>query len=66
MALKKTERELIFLITSTLITVVVWVGLEVYRVYTKSLPPDGIDSYLSPLEPDLNVEVLDRLEKKQQ
>lgn len=64
MTKKGIDRDIVVLLISTLITVVAWVGFEVYRAYTKINPPEGIESYLTPLSPTLDTSVLDELEKR--
>lgn len=62
---KKTiDRDLIIMLTTTLITLATWVGFEVYRAYTKVTIPQGLEKYLQPLDPTLNTSVLDELEAR--
>jgi len=58
---KKTGRDTIFLLGWTLITVLSWVGFEVYRAYTKPHIPEVIQKLLAPLDPTLDTQVLDKL-----
>lgn len=58
------DQEVILLLISTLITTATWVGFEVYRAYTRAIPPEGVEKYLTPLEPSLNLSIFDKLEKR--
>lgn len=61
---KRIDKDIILLLTTTLITVTVWVGFEVYRAYTKVALPEGLEQYLTPLDPQLSTEVLDKLQER--
>lgn len=61
---KGIDRDLIIVLTSTLITLCVWVGFEVYRAYSKVEIPEVLEKYLTPLDPSLNTQVLDQLEQR--
>lgn len=61
---KKTlDRDIIFLLVSTLITLVSWVGLEVYHAYRQPTVP-VVEDLLSPIQPTLETKVLDILENR--
>lgn len=59
---KGIDRDLIMVLTTTLITLGCWVGFEVYRAYTKVTIPEVLQKHLQPLNPTLNTQVLDKLE----
>jgi hypothetical protein len=62
---KKTwDRDLIVLLVSTLITVISWLGLEVYRAYVNVTLPTGVEKHLQPFDPMLKTGVLDKLEER--
>lgn len=61
---KRIYKDIIFLLVSTLITMVVWVSFEVYRAYFKTEFPEGIEKYLENLDPKLKGEVFTELEAK--
>lgn len=61
---KSIDRDLIIVLTSTLITLATWVGFEVYRAYTKVTIPEVLQKHLLPLNPTLNTQVLDQLEQR--
>jgi len=63
---KRIDRDIVVVLISTLVTLVAWVGFEVYRAYTKVVVPADIEKYLTPLDPQLNTSILDDLEKRQQ
>jgi predicted negative regulator of RcsB-dependent stress response len=59
------DRDIVMLLVFTLITLVSWVGFEVYRAFTKVQIPEVSAKYLVPLNPNLNTSVLTVLESKQ-
>lgn len=61
---KGIDRDLIIVLTSTLITLATWVGFEVYWAYTKVTIPEVLQKHLQPLDPTLNTQVLDQLEQR--
>jgi len=58
------DKDLVLILTTTLITVAAWVGFEVYRAYTKVGIPEGLEKYLEPLDPSISVTTLDKLESR--
>lgn len=64
--MKKTgiEKDVILLLVTTLITVAVWVGVDVYRAFTFHAIPTDIAQLLTPINPSLQTSVLDNLEQK--
>ncbi len=58
-------RDMIFLLTSGLLTVSIWAGFEIYRAYTKPAPVEGVDALLEPLTPQLNTAILTTLEQRE-
>ena len=58
------ERDAILLLVTTLVTVTVWVGTEVYRAYVNTRVPTGVEKLLRPLDPVLNVAILDKIEER--
>ncbi len=61
---KQTGKDLVVLLTLTIITAVVWVGLEIYRTFTRVPPPTGTEELLRPLNPTLNMQVFNDLEQR--
>jgi hypothetical protein len=61
---RRIARDVVVLLISTLITIAAWVGFEVYRAYTRVTLPEGVEEYLTPLTPTLDIEVLESLEKR--
>lgn len=59
-----SDKDFIILLVLTLITVISWVGLDVYRAYTRPQVPTGVEELLTPIQPVLNTEVLSNLENK--
>ncbi len=60
---EKLPNLLIFAIL-TVITLVVWIGFEVYRLVNKSPQTNVPESILTPISPNLDQEVLSKIEKK--
>lgn len=58
---KKSHDFLVFSMFS-LITVLTWTGLSIYRAFGKSKPPQVSEAELASLDPSLDVGVLDNLE----
>lgn len=65
MPTRHVDRDIVMLLVFTLITLVSWVGFEVYRAFTKVQIPEVSAKYLVPLNPTLNTQVLTVLETKQ-
>jgi hypothetical protein len=55
------DKDIVVLLVSTLITVVSWVGFEVYRAYVKVEVPENIEKNLTELDPVLNKEFFVKL-----
>lgn len=60
---EKLPNLLIFAIL-TVVTLVVWIGFEVYRLVNKSPQTNVPESILTPISPNLDQEVLSKIEKK--
>jgi hypothetical protein len=61
---RRIDRDIVLLLISTLITLVSWVGFEVYRAYTKPRIPEILQHHLEPFDPVLDKTVLDQLENR--
>ena len=53
------------MLTMTLITLVSWLGFEVYRAYAIKPVPDVLARQLMELNPNLDTITLDKIEKRQ-
>jgi len=64
--MKKTrwDKGLISMLISTLITAVIWVGVEVYRAYFKVNLPEGVEKHLIRVDTSLDVQVFDKLKER--
>ncbi len=62
---KQLDRTITMVLSSTLITLAVWIGFQVYRAYHQVPLPAGIEKHLEPLNPVLETSVLDQLEQRQ-
>lgn len=58
------DRDIVMVLVATLVTVISWVGFEVYRAYTQIPIPDVLQKYLQEFDPTLDTAVLDHLEKR--
>lgn len=61
---RRIDRDIVVVLISTLLTLVAWVGFEVYRAYTRVQVPTDVQKYLGPLDPKLDLSALESLEKK--
>jgi hypothetical protein len=61
---RKTNQEALTLAILTFITISVWVGFEVYRAYTRTAVKPDVRHQLIPLDPKLNAQTLEKLEKR--
>lgn len=61
---KSIDKNLIFLLVCTLITLASWIGYEVYQAYATAKVEDVPPSYLIKLDPTLDTKVLEKIEKR--
>lgn len=59
----KISRDFLVLSILTLITILTWIGMEIYRSLVKSEIPKVLEEQLKPLNPEIEVTVFDMLEK---
>lgn len=57
------DKEVVILLITTLITVLTWTGMEVYRAYKKTVMPEGVERQLKPVNPVMNKEIFNKLEE---
>lgn len=62
----KFGKNMLVLSIMTLITVIVWVGYEVYSAYTKTTVPRIIKELIKPLSPNINETAIEEIKKKYQ
>ena len=60
----KIGRDLLVIAILTLITILVWVGMDVYRSLIKQEVPEVLRKQVLPLEPELETKVFDYLESR--
>ncbi len=60
-ATKYMPKSLKLILFLTLVTTFSWIGFDVYRAFTQLPPPVVSEEILSPVDPTLNVEVLNTL-----
>lgn len=61
---RRKGNDFILLLIMTVILAATWVGFEVYRTLTRVPAPTGVDELLTPLNPKLNISILDKLEQR--
>ena len=57
----KIKRDALNIGILTLVTVIIWVGIEVYQTYNQTTISQDIQSQLQPLNPSIDIETLDGL-----
>lgn len=62
----KFGKNILILSIMTLITVTVWVGYEVYRVYTQTTVPRIIKELIKPLNPNIDETTIEDIGEKYQ
>ena len=62
---KRYDRDIVILLVTSLITLVTWVGFEVYRAYTQIEIPEVLQRHLQSFDSHLDTAVLDQLETRQ-
>ncbi len=60
----KIDRDIVMVLVMTLMTLVTWVGFEVYRAYTRADIPPVLAKQLLELSPTLGIPVLEKLESR--
>ncbi len=61
----KIDRDIVVMLVMTLITLVAWVGFEVYRAYTKIAIAPVLAEQLREVNPVLDLGVLEIIEKRE-
>lgn len=62
---KKTfDRDIVTVLVFTLLTIVFWVGFEVYRAYTRAPAPEVPETYLGGFDTTLDTTVLQKIESR--
>lgn len=64
MGKRKKLPSLVTIAILTMITVVFWTGLEIYRALTTAPTPDVPTQILAPINPNLDSQVLNRLQNR--
>lgn len=59
----KLDRDILVMLTFSLVTLMMWVGFEVYRTLTKKETKNDIQKYLQTIEPTINSNILDELKQ---
>jgi len=62
----KFGKNILILSITTLITVVVWVGYEVYSAYTQTTVPKIIRELIKPLSPNIDEATIEDIQEKYQ
>lgn len=61
---RDSNKDMIFLLVISILTVIIWVGFDVYRAFTKTEPVVEADQFLEPLNPTLNLTVFTELNSR--
>lgn len=62
----KFGKNILFLSIMTLVTVLCWVGFEVYHAYTQPTVPEILKELIKPLDSTINITVVEDIEAKHQ
>lgn len=62
----KFGKNMLILSIMTLITVIVWIGYEVYHAYTQTTVPKIIKELIKPLSPNIDEVTIEDIKKKYQ
>jgi hypothetical protein len=63
---QKIKRDLLRLAVLTVVVVVIWIGLEVYRSTKQSQLGPEIKKQLSPLTPSIDLDTMENIKQRQQ
>lgn len=63
---QKIRRDLLRLAVLTVVVVVIWIGLEVYRSMRQSQVGPEVKKQLSPLTPSLDLDTMESVKQRQQ
>lgn len=58
---KKFSRDLFIVSILTLITVITWIALDIYRVFNKNEIPKVLREQIEPLDPNLDIKIFNNL-----
>lgn len=59
------KRDLFYLSIMSLLTVLTWLGFDVYRAYRRVQIPQVLKKQIQPLDPNLDTQVLSSLSQRQ-
>ncbi len=62
---KGIKKDLFTVSIITMVTITVWVFLDIFLTFQKKAVPAVVQKQMEPLNPKLNTELLDELEKKE-
>lgn len=57
-------KDALLLAILTLITVLIWIGLDIYRILTKTKIPQVLQEQIAPLDPKIPVTTLEELQSR--
>ena len=63
---KRKYKRIIFVAATALFTVLFWIALESYRELTKQEEIKKVDQLIAPLDPELNLTVLEEIEQRRE
>jgi hypothetical protein len=59
----RLDHDILVMLTFSLVTLLVWVGFEIYNTLTKKDTENDIKKYLNIIEPTINITILGELQK---
>jgi hypothetical protein len=62
----KFSKNLFYIAILTVITILTWIGFDVYRAFNKVEIPKNVQEQLTPLNPQVDMETLENLPKRLQ
>lgn len=57
------DRDILVMLTFSLVTLMVWVGFEIYHTITQKDIQNDVTKYLNIIEPTINTNILDELKQ---
>jgi hypothetical protein len=59
---RRISKDVVILLTSTVVTLASWIGFEVYRAYIQITIEPQVEKHLQQIDPSLNTELFSKLE----
>lgn len=62
----RLDHDILVMLTFSLVTLMTWVGFEIYHTLTKKVIENDIQKYLQTIEPTVNTNILNELQQLNQ